>query len=88
MTHILSSECLIRKPFHPFSKIGFGASREFFFGGGVINFNCLIGQLKGFGGVRMECHILSLGKMINGRNSSDETATAPCGIIATHNFLQ
>ena len=60
----------------------------FFFGGAVINFNCLIGQLKGFGGVRMECHILSLGKMINGRNSSDETATAPCGIIATHNFLQ
>ena len=59
-----------------------------FLGGGIINFNCLIGQLKGFGGVRMECHILSLGKMINGRNSSDETATAPCGIIATHNFLQ
>ena len=30
-----------------------------FLGGGIINFNCLIGQLKRFGGVRMECHILS-----------------------------
>ena len=88
MSHtLLYSESLIRKPVHPFSKIGFGATWEFFWWR-IINFNCLIGQLKGFGGVRMECHILSLGKMINGRNSSDETATAPCGIIATHNFLQ